>query len=142
MKFFNGTGGFSPDGREYKMVLGAGRETPAPWSNVLANEFFGTVISESGSAYSWAENAHEYRLTPWHNDALVDPSGECLYLRDEETGQFWSPTPKPVRCPSDYLIRHGFGYSIFETAYGGIRSEVTVFVAPDAPVKIVLLETA
>ncbi|HLX65186.1 MAG TPA: glucoamylase family protein [Planctomycetota bacterium] len=133
-------GGFSRDGREYILLLKHGYSTPAPWCNVIANSFFGTVISESGSAYSWAENAHEYRLTPWHNDAVLDGSGECFYLRDEETGYFWSPTPKPVRGESDYRVRHGFGYSIFETVHNGIRSEMTVFVVPDAPVKIVLLK--
>ena len=66
--------------------------TPAPWSNVIANPHFGTVVSENGSAYTWCENAHEYRLTPWANDALTDSSGEAFYLRDEMTGEFWSPS--------------------------------------------------
>jgi cellobiose phosphorylase len=144
LKFFNGTrgagGGFSKDGREYRIALKNGYNTPAPWCNVIANAFFGTVVSESGSAYSWASNAHVYRLTPWHNDAVLDGSGECIYLRDEETGQYWSPTPRPVRGESDYGVRHGFGYSVFETVQNGIRSEMTVFVAPDAAVKIVLLK--
>ena len=140
LKFFNGTGGFSKDGREYEILLKKECSTPAPWCNVIANSQFGTVVSESGSAYSWAENAHEYRLTPWHNDAVLDAGGECFYVRDEETGRFWSPTPAPARGNSDYRIRHGFGYSVFETIHNGIQSEMTVLVAPDAPVKIVLLK--
>ena len=71
--------------------------TPAPWVNVLANPHFGTVISESGLAYTWSENAHEFRLTPWSNDPVSDSSGEAFYLRDEESGHFWSPTPLPSR---------------------------------------------
>jgi cellobiose phosphorylase len=63
--FFNGLGGFTPDGREYVITTTPGRVTPAPWVNVLANPQFGTVLSESGAAYTWAENAHEFRLTPW-----------------------------------------------------------------------------
>ena len=89
-------GGFTPDGHEYIVTTGGGVVTPAPWVNVLANPDFGTVISESGSAYSWAENAHEFRLTPWNNDAVTDSCGEAFYLRDEETGRFWSPTPLPA----------------------------------------------
>ncbi len=100
----------------------ARRTTPAPWVNVMANPQFGTVISESGAAYTWAENAHEFRLTPWHNDPVSDTSGEAFYIRDEETGQFWSPTPLPARGARDaYVCRHGFGYSVFEYARGRHR---------------------
>ena len=135
----NGLGGFSADGREYVINLPPGRHTPAPWSNVLANPHFGTLISESGSAYTWHDNAHEFRLTPWHNDPLRDLSGEALYLRDEETGHIWSPTPLPAAGETTYVVRHGFGYSIFEARVDSIHSELTVFVAPDAPVKFVVL---
>ena len=86
LAFFNGLGGFSHDGREYVMILRAGRTTPAPWVNVIANPQFGTVVSESGCAYTWLENSHEFRLTPWYNDPVSDTSGEAVYLRDEETG--------------------------------------------------------
>ncbi len=92
---WNGTGGFSPDGREYVIAPAAGTVTPAPWVNVLANPRFGTVVSESGLGYTWSENAQLYRLTPWHNDPVSESSGEALYLRDEETGHFWSPTSSP-----------------------------------------------
>ncbi|MEP7151996.1 MAG: glucoamylase family protein, partial [Nitrospira sp.] len=82
--FYNGLGGFSSDGREYVITTSPEHVTPAPWVNVLANPHFGTVISENGLAYTWGENAHEFRLTPWHNDPVTDSSGEALYLRDEE----------------------------------------------------------
>lgn len=136
---FNGLGGFSPDGREYVISLVPGQVTPAPWVNVLANPHFGTVVSECGSACTWCDNAHEFRLSPWHNDPVSDTGGEALYLRDEESGRFWSPTPLPVRANSRYTIRHGFGYSVFETVCEGIQSELWVFVAIDAPVKFSLL---
>ena len=127
--YFNGTGGFSPDGKEYVIITGKGRVTPAPWVNVLANENFGTVISENGSAYTWSENAHEFRLTPWMNDPVLDPSGEALYIRDEETGIFWSPSAWPVRGAHQYVTRHGFGYSVFEYCEQGISTELTVSVS-------------
>jgi cellobiose phosphorylase len=133
--FHNGCGGFTRDGHEYVMTLQPGQVTPAPWVNVMANPHFGTVVSESGSAYTWLENAHEFRLTPWHNDAVQDPSGEAFYIRDEHTGQFWSPLPAPARGATPYVTRHGFGYSVFEHTEHGIVSEVWVYVAMDAPVK-------
>jgi len=139
LTFFNGLGGFSPDGREYQIVLDEEKNTPAPWSNVIANAQFGTVISESGQAYTWYENAHEYRLTPWENDPVSDSSGEAFYLRDEESGEVWSPTPLPVRGNGQYLTRHGFGYSRFEHRQSGIDSELTVLVAEHAPVKLFIL---
>ena len=133
--FFNGLGGFTPDGREYVITTSPEQETPAPWVNVLANPNFGTVLSESGHAYTWSENAHEFRLTPWDNDPVSDSSGEAFYLRDEESGLFWSPTPLPNRGAMPYVSRHGFGYSVFEHTESGIRSEMWVTVALDAPVK-------
>ncbi len=137
---FNGLGGFTPDGREYVIKLAPGQTTPAPWANVLANMDFGTVLSESGGAYTWSENAHEFRLTPWHNDPVTDASGEALYLRDEESGHFWSPTPLPAGGGMSFTVRHGFGYSVFETRSGGICSELWVYVAEDAPIKFSVLK--
>jgi cellobiose phosphorylase len=136
----NGLGGFTPDGREYVITTRPGQVTPAPWANVLANPYFGTVISENGVSYTWAENAHEYRLTPWHNDPISDSSGEVFYIRDEESGHFWSPAPLPKPGTDPYVSRHGFGYSVFEHNEGGIVSELTVFVALDAPIKFSMLK--
>ena len=138
--FSNGLGGFTPDGHEYVVTLEPGQTTPAPWVNVIASPHIGTVVSESGSAYTWAENAHEFRLTTWHNDPLSDTSGEALYIRDEETGAFWSPTPLPARGKSGYVCRHGFGYSVFEHYEAGIASELYTYVAMDAPVKFVVVK--
>jgi cellobiose phosphorylase len=108
--------------------------------NVLANPLFGTVISESGLAYTWSENAHEFRLTPWGNDHVSDSSGEAFYLRDEERGHFWSPTPLPSRGATLYVTRHGFGYSVFEHTERGIRSELWVYVALEAKIKFAVLK--
>jgi cellobiose phosphorylase len=137
---FNGTGGFSPDGCEYVIAPAAGDATPAPWVNVLANPRFGTVVSESGLGYTWSENAQLFRLTPWRNDSVSESSGETLYLRDEETGHFWSPTSSPCAGAAPYVTRHGFGYSVFEHMEDGIRSELTIFVALDAAVKFYSLK--
>ncbi|HEY4309657.1 MAG TPA: glucoamylase family protein [Pirellulales bacterium] len=138
--YANGLGGFTPDGREYVITTSAAQRTPAPWSNVLANAEFGTVVTESGSGYTWFENAHEFRLTPWYNDPVTDRCGEALYLRDEDSGRFWSATPLPAPGNNSYVTRHGFGYSVFETIEDGVSSELTLFVALDAPVKFYSLK--
>jgi len=140
LEFFNGTGGFSPDGREYVIITEAGKGTPAPWVNVLANPNFGSVISESGQAYTWITNAHEFRLTPWENDPVCDKSGELFYLRDEDSGYYWSPMPLPSCGTSRYITTHGFGYSIFEHSEDGINSEMTVFTDIDASIKFFVLK--
>ncbi|MFZ4597388.1 MAG: GH36-type glycosyl hydrolase domain-containing protein [Terrimicrobiaceae bacterium] len=136
----NGLGGFTSDGREYVTTLKVGETTPAPWVNVLANATFGTVVSESGSSYTWSENCHEFRLTPWTNDPVSDTGGEFYYIRDEQTGRFWSPTPSPARGTTPYVIRHGFGYSVFEHIEEGISSELWIYVATDASVKFGVLK--
>jgi cyclic beta-1,2-glucan synthetase len=138
--FPNALGGFTRDGHEYVITLADGQMTPAPWVNVLANAEFGTVISESGAAYTWFENAHEFRLTPWSNDPVQDTTGEAFYIRDEQTGQMWSPTPLPARGTTPYVIRHGFGYTVFEHTENGIASELWVYVAIDAPVKFAVVK--
>jgi cyclic beta-1,2-glucan synthetase len=140
LHFGNGLGGFTPDGSEYVITLQPEQRTPAPWVNVIANRDFGTVVSESGSAYTWMDNAHEFRLTPWNNDPVQDISGEVFYIRDEETGQFWSPTPSPVSNRMPTVIRHGFGYTVFEHVENGIAAELWVYVAIDAPVKFTVLK--
>ena len=137
---FNGLGGFTRDGREYVITMEQRQTTPAPWVNVIANSEFGTVISESGSAYTWGENAHEFRLTPWHNDPVTDATGEAFFFRDEENGNFWSPTPLPAGGAGPYVTRHGFGYTVFEHTEDGISSELQVYVAPDAAVKFSVLK--
>ena len=140
LTFFNGLGGFTGDGREYVITTSRAKRTPAPWVNVLANPSFGTVISESGNAYTWSENAHEFRLTPWKNDPVTDASGEAFYIRDEETGRFWSPTPLPASGKTRYVSRHGFGYSVFEHLESGIFSELTVFVSLENSIKFSILK--
>ena len=102
---------------------------------MIANPGFGTLVSESGSASTWSENAHEFRLTPWSNDPVSDPNTEAFYIRDEDNGRFWSPTLLPTRHAGPHVARHGFGYSMFEHTEDGIESELRVYVAIDAPVK-------
>jgi cyclic beta-1,2-glucan synthetase len=142
LAFANGSGGFTDHGRAYAIVLDGDQETPLPWVNVIANPEFGTVVSASGSAYTWAINSRENRLTPFANDPVSDPTGEALYLRDDETGEVWSPAPGPVPrtlASGRYVVRHAAGVSRFAHASHGIEQELAVFVDPSDPVKFSLL---
>ncbi|MDQ2922119.1 MAG: hypothetical protein M3R52_10985, partial [Acidobacteriota bacterium] len=140
LTFFNGLGGFHQGGRQYVTLLGAEQWTPAPWSNIIANKSeFGFQVTETGAGYTWSVNSRENRLTPWSNDAVSDPPGEIVYLRDEDTGTVWSATPLPIRETQPYIIRHGQGYSVIEHTSHGISQELLLFAPLDAPVKISLL---
>jgi cyclic beta-1,2-glucan synthetase len=135
LMFRNRWGGFTRDGREYVLVLAAGEAPPQPWVNVIANPTFGAVVTERGGGYTWLENCHEFRLTPWGNDPVGDRSGEAFYLRDENNGRVWSPTPGPIGRHGNWVVRHGFGYTAFEHFEDRIASELWTYVATDAPVR-------
>jgi len=137
---FNGWGGFSADGDEYRIALRGDCNLPAPWTNVLANPKFGCLITELGTGYTWWLNSRECKLTPWRNDPIMDQPSEVCYLRDEETGSFWSLTPSPVRGSVPYTIAHGRGYSRFSHVSHGIAQEMTVFVPIDDSVKVIQVQ--
>ncbi|WP_346840103.1 glucoamylase family protein [Microbulbifer sp. SAOS-129_SWC] len=134
--FDNGIGGFSADGREYILHLKPGQRPPAPWVNVIANPQAGCLVSEAGSCCTWAGNSGEHRLTAWNNDPVRDPSGEVLYLRDEETAEVWSPTPAPRPGEGDYQVHHGAGYSEYRHHSHGLKQAWRIYVDREAPVKI------
>ncbi|HWL71332.1 MAG TPA: glucoamylase family protein [Geminicoccus sp.] len=139
LEFFNGLGGFAKDGREYVTILDASRSTPAPWINVIANPGFGFQVATEGSGYSWAGNSRENQLTPWSNDPVSDPTGEAIYVRDEATGELWSPTAQPIRDGGTYVARHGHGYSRFEHTVNGIELDLLQYVPLEDPIKITRL---
>ena len=140
LPYFNGLGGFTPDGSEYAIYLGPEDETPAPWINVMANPQFGAIVSESGAGFCWYGNSQSNRLTPWSNDPVTDPPGDALYIRDEDLGVFWTPTAEPIRELDAYRARHGQGYSVFEHNSHAIEQELVTFVPMDdqggAPLRI------
>jgi cyclic beta-1,2-glucan synthetase len=158
LQFFNGLGGFTADGREYcvwiesrdmhsketngRPNLGAGLRPflpPAPWVNVVANPRVGFLVSECGAGFTWAGNSQTNRLTPWSNDPVADPPGEVIYVRDESTGEIWCPTPLPIASAAPTVVSHGQGYSRFARNLQGLEHELTLFVAPEDPVKLVRL---
>jgi cyclic beta-1,2-glucan synthetase len=157
--FFNGTGGFTKDGSEYcvfvrnetpqtddlrgRAIFPAGNQpllAPAPWVNVVANPTFGFLVSEGGAGYTWSGNSQSNRLTPWSNDPVSDPAGEAIFLRDEETGEVWCPTPLPIASGGTTLVRHGQGYTAFETSAHGFFHDLTFFVPPTDSIKLIRLK--
>ena len=140
LDFFNGYGGFAKNGAEYVIKLTKGLNTPAPWSNVIANRNFGFIVTEMGTGFTWAKNSRENKLTPWYNDAIMENPGEIIYLRDNMTGEVFSISPKPIRDEEDYIITHGIGYSIFQHYSHGIMQELISTVPMEDNVKINLVK--
>jgi cyclic beta-1,2-glucan synthetase len=137
----NAYGGFAADEPEFVVQLvpdesGTPQRPPMPWINCLANERFGSLVGESGAAYTWSRNSQAHRITPWSNDPVCDPHGEAFYLRDEDAGAYWSPTPGPAPDGPPYETRHGFGFTTFRHMSGGFEQELTSFVPQDDPLKI------
>ncbi|MBS0580474.1 MAG: glycosyl transferase [Proteobacteria bacterium] len=137
LQFANGTGGFTADGREYAIVLRPGQSTPMPWINVIAQPEFGFQVSASGAGFTWSRNSRENALTTWSNDAVIDPPAEALYVRDDDTGELWSPTASPIRDPEGmYRASHGQGYTRFEYTSRGIALELIQFVPRGRALKV------
>jgi cellobiose phosphorylase len=138
--FDNGHGGFTADGSEYVMHLETnGERPPMPWVNIVANETFGFLVSESGAGCTWSRNSRENRLTPWYNDPIADPYGEAFYLRDEDAAVFWSPLPGPAADSAPYEVRHGFGYTQWRHTSADLEQEAVQFVPRHDSVKITRL---
>jgi cellobiose phosphorylase len=128
---FNGYGGFTRDGREYVITLEAGRHTPRPWSNVLANANFGSLVSDEGSGFTWFGNSQSNRLTAWSNDPISNPAGEAIYIYDPDLNAIWTPNALPIRENDPYRTRHGQGYTVCEHNSHAIDQHLTTFVPVD-----------
>ena len=157
LMFYNGLGGFDADGREYVITLEEGQSTPTPWINVIANQEFGFLVTESGGGYTWCENSRENKLSPWSNDPVGDRPAEVIYLTEvsdsnnaksggmaaleqtDNTVETWSITPLPIREETAYLVRHGFGYTEFQHKSHGVYQKLTQFVPVNGRVKISLI---
>jgi cyclic beta-1,2-glucan synthetase len=136
LKFFNGTGGFAENGREYLTILRDGRRTPSPWITMVASSGFGFQVSAEGGGHVWSENSRENQLTPWSDDPVPDAPGEAIYLHDLDSGILWTATALPIRTGGTCVARHGFGYSRFQHGGQSILCDVLQIVPLDAPANI------
>ena len=136
LEFDNGIGGFAEYGSEYVVKMSGGATTPAPWINVIANPTFGCHLAADGIGYTWALNARERQITPWSNDAVTNRPGDIIYIRDDETGELWTPTAAPIRrIEAHYRARHGQGYTSYESRIAGVSVEMRITVSPTDPVR-------
>jgi cyclic beta-1,2-glucan synthetase len=141
LRFRHPWGGHAPRGRSVIVELESGDPTPGPWSNVLSNPEFGTLVTESGGGYTWAGNAGESRVTPFANDPVFDPAGEIVYLRDEETGAVWTPTPRPAGA-SQCRVTHRAEESVFKSRSHGLDQRLRVWVPAEGSAKVFELRVA
>ena len=128
-------GKFINNGKTYQIKTNQNCVTPTPWSNIIANPDFGTMITDSGSGYTWAGNSRENRITNWSNDPVTDPVSEAFYIKDTDTQNYWSPTPKPVFNNKEYITEHSIGTSSFMTENDEVKSEMTIFISKDKRIK-------
>ena len=135
-EFDNGFGKFINDGKEYFIY----QKTPMPWSNVISNEGFGTLTTENGGGYTWQGNSALNKLSPWFNDAVTNPLGEALYLRDDKLNRFWSITRDPIDMGDEHSTVFGKGYSVYRYNGFGMNQKQTVFVHKEKALKIIKVD--
>ena len=112
MKFKGKYGYFSDDGREYIIT---DPHTPRPWGNIISNGDYSMMVSQTGGGCSWRGNAGQNKITRSFQDLIKDNWGKYIYIRDLDSGRFWSAAWKPVQSDyQSYVVRYGIGYSIFE----------------------------
>ncbi len=133
-KFSTKYGHFSSDGNEFVIT---NYKTPKPWVNVISNGKYGLVISQTGGGFSWDTHSEFNRLNRWHQDLVQDNWGKYFYIKDNLTGDVWSPTWMPVKTELDfYQVTYGFGYAKFKSEYKGIKIILTVFIPVDENIEI------
>ena len=138
LKYYNEYGGFSEDGKEYLIRVNKENRLPTVWCNILANEKFGTVVTENMGGYSWFKNSRLNRVTSWNNNPSLDVPSEIIYLK-EENGKAWSLGLNPMPDNRNYNVIYGFGYVKYIHKSSGIEQELEVFVPKEDSCKISIL---
>ena len=138
LKYYNEYGGFSEDGKEYLIRVNKENRLPTVWCNILANEKFGSVVTENMGGYSWFKNSRLNRVTSWNNNPSLDVPSEIIYLK-EENGKAWSLGLNPMPDNRNYNVIYGFGYVKYIHKSSGIEQELEVFVPKEDACKISIL---
>ena len=139
LKYYNEYGGFSKDGTEYIIRTNKDDKLPTVWSNIMANEKFGTVVTEGMGGYTWYKNCRLNRLTAWNNNQITDVPSEIIYLEDMSNKDIWSLGVNPAPDNNDYYITYGWGYSKYEHTKNGIVQKLKVFVPREDSSKVQIL---
>ena len=140
LKYYNEYGGFSEDGKEYLIKVNKNNRLPTVWSHVMANEKFGTIVTESMGGYSWYKNSRLYRISSWENSASYDIPSEVIYIKDVVNKQVWSLGLNPMPDDNNYNIIYGFGYAKYIHKCDGIEQELEVFVPKNDSLKVGILK--
>ncbi len=140
LNYYNEYGGFSKDGTEYLIRVNKENRLPTVWSNILTNENFGTIVTESLGGYTWTNaNSRLNKITAWSNNQVIDVPSEIIYMQDKNTSKTWSIAVNPMPDDNDYYITYGFGYAKYMHTSSQIAQNLTVFVSKNENVKINLL---
>ncbi|KFI29469.1 protein ndvB [Haematobacter missouriensis] len=140
LRFWNGYGGFSADGRSYVVRLRHGEATPHPWINVIARGAFGFHVSATGAGFTWSVNSRDHQITPWSNDPVIDPPGEGFFIHDTESGRIATPFAGLSDDPlALYEVRHGFGQTTFRAFTDWLEVEAVQTLHADQPAKLTRL---
>jgi len=139
LKYYNEYGAFSEDGKEYFIKINKENKLPATWSNIMANNKFGTVVTESGGGYTWYKNSRLNRVTSWHNSSSTNIPSEIIYLKDVENGRIWTPTAMSMPDNKNYNVIYGFGYTKYIHTCDDLVQELEVFVPQEDCAKINIL---
>ncbi len=140
LKYYNDYGGFSQDGKEYLIRVNKDENTPMPWSHIMANERFGTIVTDAMGGYTWYKNSRLNRITAWSNNPILDVPSEVVYIKDDETKKAWSLGLNPMPDNNDYYITYGFGYAKYMHECLGIKQEAEVFVPKEDEVKVQIIK--
>lgn len=140
LKYYNEYGGFSEDGKEYKIRVNKNHRLPTVWSHVLANPYFGTVVTENMGAFTWSDNSRLNRMSSWNNNPVMDIPSEIIYMKDNDLDKAWSLGLNPMPDGNDYVITYGFGYAKYQHNSDGILQEVDVFVPKEDKAKINIIK--
>ena len=139
LKYYNEFGGFSEDGLEYKIKIEKDNKVPTVWSNILANENFGTVITQNLGGYTWHKNSRLNRLSSWNNNPVFDIPSEIIYLKDNKSGKSWTLSNNLNDENKESYITYGLGYVKFETVQNSLIQELKIFVPKEDNVKVNIL---
>lgn len=140
IKYFNEYGGFSEDGKEYWIKTNKENRLPTVWSHVMANNNFGTIVTENMGGYTWYKNSRLNRVTAWHNHANLDVTSEVIYVKDLNTGNSWSLGSNPMPDNRNYNVVYGFGYAKYIHQSSGVYQELTTFVPKEDSIKINIIK--
>ena len=140
LKYYNEYGAFSEDGKEYLIKVNKENRLPTIWSNIMANEKFGTLVTESMGGYSWHKNSRLNRVSAWQNYACYDIPSEIIYLKDMQTKKVWSLGLNPMPDSKNYNVIYGFGYTKYIHKSNGLEQELEIFVPKEDEIKVQILK--